>query len=158
MSRTVSGYGFRQDNYGLFAFDTSGLDTLAADLKISSKVLVETFQSELDDIGQTVASEARQIATATSRSSRLPGSIKTVRRGLKIRVVAGFAEAPIAGLWEYGSLKNPRSVRWPLFGDREHWMSMPTRPFLRPAAEHVQPEIETKVLRVVDEATKVFGG
>lgn len=155
MRQPVRSYGFRTNrNKGavasgqdsaLFAIDKSDLDQLAKDCYLTSEDLADEYSRELTKIGELIRDEARRIAPGITNSTRIPKTIRARRKKLQIRVIAGSAAAPHAGIMEYGSKRNPGKIRWPLFGDREVWYEMQTRPFLRPAAQNVQPEV-SKIL------------
>jgi HK97 gp10 family phage protein len=155
MRQPVRSYGFRTNtqkgavsggrDHALFAIDKTDLDRLAEDCYLTSQELADEYSRELTNIGELVRDEARRIAPSITKSSRIPKTIRLRRKNLQIRVIAGGAAAPHAGIMEYGSKRNPGTIRWPLFGDKNVWFSTPTRPFLRPAAQNVQPKV-SKIL------------
>lgn len=59
----------------------------------------------------------------------------------------GFARVP----------KTSGTVRHPLFGNRDAWYAMPTRPFLAPAIEETAGTALAKMDRSVDAAVKAAG-
>src|SRR5262245_8082259 len=87
---------------------------------------------EFKKAAQPVLADARSRA---SWSSRIPGAMSVrARRSLArpgASIVVNTRRAPHARSYE--GLNGARSFRAPLFGDRRHWFSHATRPFLLPA-------------------------
>lgn len=132
--------------------DVSDLKDLARDLRRVDPVLQKQFLKALGRTGEIVATRARQNA---SFSTRIPGSIKVRRRGVRVRVQAGGDAAPEAAPLENRGKQG--TFRHPLFGDRETWVSQPAHPFLTPAAEAEMVPFEQAILSAVN-ATFVSAG
>ena len=79
--------------------------------------------------GEEVANEARMLA---SWSTRIPGSVRLIARGLNSAVKAGGSAAPHAKPYEHSGVAG--TFRHPVFGNRENWVPQKARPFLGPAA------------------------
>lgn len=124
--------------------DASDLADFGADCKAAGKVLEREFNKQLIASGEIVARKARQNA---SFSTRIPATIKTRRRGTRIRVISGGDKAPHAAPLEHHG--QPGSFRHPVFGNYDNWVSQPAHPFLTPAAEESIDDVVTAVLRAV---------
>ncbi len=82
------------------------------------------LRSDLKGVGNSIASGARTVASAHSKT--IPGTIKVrtriQSRKAEVEIIAGSAEVPIAGLFELGnkgggSAAKGRKFRHPIFGD-----------------------------------------
>jgi hypothetical protein len=124
--------------------DASELAAFGIQCKEASKVLERQFNKELIASGEIVARKARQNA---SFSSRIPASIKTRRRGTRVRVVAGGDKAPHAAPLENHGQTG--SFRHPVFGNYDNWVDQPAHPFLTPAAEESMDDVVAAVLKAV---------
>ncbi len=125
--------------------DTSQLASLAKDLRKAAPAVSKSFNAGLKAAGDIVAEEARNRA---SFSSRIPGSIKVRRAGVKVKVVAGGPGAEDAAPYEHGG--KPGTFRHPVFGQQNVWVDQQARPYLGPAAEAKENEVLQAVLDAVD--------
>lgn len=108
--------------------------------------------------GDIVAAEAK--ANAGAWSSRIPGAISVSsnlsasRGGVVVRVSSKRAPhaRPYEGLAKGGTRD---SFRAPLFGDREHWYSHATRPFLMPALRAKRDAVKDVIREAVRTATRL---
>lgn len=125
--------------------DTRELAQFAKVCKAVVPGLEKDFQKSLTAAGEIVARAARQNAAF---SSRIPASVKTRRRGTRIRVQAGGDKAPHAAPLEHGGV--PGSFRHPVYGNFDNWVSQSAHPFLAPAAEDHIEEMVAAVLVAVD--------
>lgn len=95
---------------------------------------------------------------AASWSSRIPAAttMRTTfahnREGVEVRVSA--RKAPHARPLEFGSQGNPGVVRHPLFGDEDHWVEQPTRPFFMRTVASKREATLRKVEQAVDDALR----
>lgn len=129
------------------SIDVSQLKKLSADLRRVSPALQKDFLKGLGLAGDVVASAAKSKA---SFSTRIPGTIKVRRRGVRVSVVAGGANAPHAGPLD--NRGNAGSFRHPVFGNYDVWVSQPAHPFLENSAEEKVGEVEQIILGVTNEA------
>lgn len=127
-----------------------------SELKDFAKVLRKVAPEVAKDLnrgvaagGEIIAAEARHNA---GFSSRIPGSIVTTRRGLRVKIQAGGDSAGDAAVLEHGGI--PGTFRHPVFGDREVWVSQPAHPFLTPALESKSEEAFGVVVAAVDSALR----
>ncbi len=127
-----------------FTVDMSELKEFAARLKRADPQLSKDFLKAESAAGEIVASAARSRA---SFSRKIPGSIRTRRRGTRVRVEAGGASAPNAAPIENHGI--PGVFRHPVFGNYDNWVSQAAHPFLTPAAEENIDAFEAAVLAEV---------
>ncbi len=132
--------------------DTSELKRFAVQLRKSAPELSKEFNAGLRAGGELVAQQAKSNA---SFSSRIPGSIKVRRAGVKVTVSAGGASAPEAAPLEHGG--QPGTFRHPVFGNREVWVNQPARPFLMPAVEAEAENVAVLVLNACDGVFRQMG-
>jgi predicted Ser/Thr protein kinase len=98
--------------------------------------------------GQLIADDAKAIIGEHSKS--IPGTIKVRVSKTKISVIASGAENAIAGLLELGNKGRGKSqaaarsgrFRHPVYGNRDNWVDQPMHPFLLPAAQRNERNIE----------------
>lgn len=111
---------------------------------------------EMKGAGKKILADARSRA---SWSSRIPGALAihvTRNRGAQgIDVVGKTSKAPHLRLYEFG--RGGKSFRAPLYGDREHWYSHSTRPFIVPAIAKNAKEFREAVLKSATDAFKQAG-
>lgn len=128
------------------------------------------FQRELKKIEPALAKELKKelkavvdthvVPTARSNaswSSRIPGAIKpqALSKGIGVRVAR--KRAPHARPFE-GLQGRTGYFRHPVFGNREVWVSQPTRPFLEPAVRDNQQEAADAASEAVEKAAKRAAG
>jgi hypothetical protein len=130
----------------------TGLPELQRALRKFAPATQKTFRARLRTIATVVASDAKGNA---SWSKRIPRAISTTvqAKGAGVRVRAAIA--PHGPLYE-----DPRrrgTFRHPVFGDRGHWVTQTTRPFVQPAVDARQAYIKTEGLRAVQQAKEEAG-
>jgi hypothetical protein len=108
----------------------------------------QRFQKDLRDMNREVAKELNKKLRGVLRekvlpaaqanaswSSRIPKAIKpqVTQKVIALRVARGVAPhaRPFEGLQT--GMRGRKVFRHPVFGNREVWVSQPTRPFLAPA-------------------------
>lgn len=111
----------------------------------------KSFRKRLREIARAVAADAKGRA---SWSHRIPGAIQpfVTMKAVGVRVRA--AKAAHGPLYEGGDSGRRASFRHPLFGDRRHWYTQRTRPFLHPAVEARQRFIHAEAIKAVEEAKR----
>lgn len=131
-----------------------GLPEFRRALKKYAPEVAKEFNKESRAVAVRITTVARENA---SWSRRIPGAIKpsVTAKGVGVRVVKKIA--PHGGLYERGgSGDRSGSFRHPVFGNRDVWVTSPTRPFLRPAVEANRDEAMAAMLRAIENAkTKV---
>jgi hypothetical protein len=125
--------------------DAKELAVFAKRLRLAAPELEKDFLKAESAAGEIIASAAREKADF---STRIPASIKVRRRGSRVRVVAGGAQAPHAAPFENHGV--PGTFRHPVFGNYDVWVSQAAQPFLTPAAEENFDKFESAVLGQVD--------
>jgi hypothetical protein len=137
------------------SLDVSQLKKFSTDLRRVGPALQKDFLKALGLAGDVVASAAKDKA---GFSSRIPGTIKVRRRGVKVRVQAGGPNAPHAGPIDHQGIGG--SFRHPVFWEADKlnaWVSQPAHPFLEPALEENVEKFDQLVIKVVDEAFRAGG-
>lgn len=140
--------------------DPQELRKLAADLKelAGGKKLVAALRKNLRAAAGPAADQVRRNA---SWSSRIPGAVgvqpRFTSKNPGVSVVVNARKAPHARPLESGSARNRGTVRHPVFGSRENWVSQPTRPFFFNQLEQHMPAVEKAVLDAMDEAARSAG-
>lgn len=144
--------------------DLSDLRRFAADVdRFNKQILQAEIHRGLIDASKEVADTARDYA---SFSTRIPATIVAGRTARSAYVRAGantganarqrgrkLSGGGHAGLYEYGSTNSGgKYVRFPLFGNREHWFKTPTKPFLWRAVEDRQEAIYLAIAAGIDRA------
>lgn len=112
-----------------------GIRHLASELGMVPAELRRELRPRIREAGDHIVRDMRQRA---SYSSRIPGAIRmsvsfaAKSGGLTIRVDSN--RAPHARVLERGNQGGrAASFRHPVFGNRENWVTQPTRPFFFPA-------------------------
>lgn len=127
------------------------------ELKKIEPALAKELKKELKAIVNThVIPDAKSNA---SWSSRIPGAIKpqALAKGIGVRVAR--KRAPHAAAFEGMQPRGMKAeFRHPVFGDREVWVSQPTRPFLLPAIDANQQEAADAARDAVEAAAKRAAG
>lgn len=95
------------------------------------------LRPELRHVGEVIRTDMRQRA---SYSSRIPGAIQMTvsfaAKGGGVRFRVNSKQAPHARVLERGNLGGRSDTfRHPVFGDRDVWVTQPTRPFFFPAIQ-----------------------
>lgn len=130
--------------------DVVGLRELQRALKRFAPGVHKSFRKRLREIAKVVAADARGRA---SWSHRIPGAIQpfVTMKAAGVRVRA--AKAQHGPLYEGGDQQRA-TFRHPLFGDRSHWYTQRTRPFLHPAVEARARFIHAEAVKAVEEAKR----
>jgi hypothetical protein len=129
---------------------------IARDMRRLEPETRKAVRPKLRRAGEVVAGEARRNA---SWSSRIPSSVKVVtsfrqhREGVTVR--AGGPNAPHARPYE-GITARGDSFRHPVYGN-DWWVAQATRPFLLPAVEAKQAEVDATVRETLDTAAAAIG-
>lgn len=147
-------------NTGGIGIDTSDFRTVATALRRAGGQVPKTLRKNLRAAGEIVAVEARAIASGYSKT--VPGSVKVRVTSTTVSVVAGEAGVPMGGLLEEGNVSGNHSgptFRRPVYAPKgshgDHsvpWVDQSMHPFLLPAAEHKEAELEVAVTASLDEA------
>ena len=168
-----------------FSIDTTPLRNLARDLRKIDASAARALTGSMAAIGTMVAEQAKENARSFPRihepTDRIESSIKVVRRGLSIRVVAGGDSAPESAPLEHNGLEgvfrhpvfdktgervasNSRSIRRGLISKKQlrqagvaDWVTQTARPFLAPAADAKADEIEAALLDAIDAGLAAVG-
>lgn len=113
--------------------DDSSFRDLQRSIRTIDREIAKELNRELRDVLRTTVIPAAQ--SNASWSSRIPRAIRpsVTTRQIAVRIAA--RAAPHGALFERGHSGRTQSDRWrhPVFGNRDNWVSQPTRPFLRPA-------------------------
>jgi hypothetical protein len=106
--------------------------------------------------GQHIVDEMRSRA---SYSSRIPGAIRMTVSfaakggGIRFKVLA--SRAPHARVLERGNFGGrASSFRHPVFGDRDAWVTQPTRPFFFPALRDSRGPLRNHIQQAVAAAQR----
>lgn len=139
--------------------DTTPLRDVARILRKISPAAASHMRSGLREVGTVVADRAKENARGFPRihesTDRIEGSIRVQQSSGSIRVVAGGDGAPEAAPLEHSGQGG--SFRHPLFGNQDVWVQQTAHPFLAPAADAVAPEIEQRLLAVIDASLREVG-
>ena len=138
-------------------------EVIARDMGLLPEATRKAIRPRLLEAGEVVATEARGLA---SWSSRIPGTIRvTVSFRLmreEVTVRAGNAGTPHARLFE--DIKGKGKFRHPVFADsarltRRQWalVDQVSRPFLFPAAQAKAEQATTALQAALDEAASSIG-
>ena len=136
--------------------ETSGLTKFRNAVKKADKPLAASLRAKLKTVGDVVAVKARSNA---SWSTKIPRSVKVGVTAKGVYVKAGGNAAPHAAGFESGG-------RHPVFGHRDRWVNMGTglggntnklRPFMLPALQASQQQIEDAAVAALDEWVKSLG-
>lgn len=106
--------------------------------------------------GQPVLQDARRRASWSTRippATKLSTSFTRRRAGLHIQV--DRRRAPHARNWE--DLMGRGESRWPVFGNREVWSGLPSRPFLEDAAFARGPAVVAAINQAIDQTAREMG-
>lgn len=82
------------------------------------------------------------------------------RKGASVAVVASSPKKPpLAGLLEAGNKgsRNTGSFRHPVFGNRNVWVTQPTKPYLRPAGQAHAEEARQRIEEIIDDIARHLG-
>jgi hypothetical protein len=139
------------------SLDPSSWRNLQRDLKRLAPEIQKELNKEIKGIAGDIVSDAKSSA---SWSSRIPGalavSVTTSRVGVKVnRKKAPHARA-FEGVGRSG-FGTKSSFRHPVFGNRNVWVSQPTRPFLAPAIRANQTAFFQKAEEAVTNAARHAG-
>lgn len=126
--------------------DLTDFKTFARVLGKVERSLVKDLNASFSVAGEIIAADARR---RSQFSSRIPGSIAVIRRGRRVRVRAGGAEAPHAAAID--NRGKGGVFRHPVFGNRDVWVNQPAKPFLEPT-ETVEEAAFRVVVAAVDKA------
>ena len=129
--------------------DTAELKRLARDFTGAAGDIPRASVVGVNAGGELIASEAR---ARSGWSSRIPRSIRVKRGPRGVAVTAGGAEAPHAPAYEHGGV--PGTFQHPTFGHRDRMVSQAARPFLGPAEEAKNQEVDRALLAAVDVAMR----
>ncbi|MFI2663736.1 hypothetical protein [Micromonospora carbonacea] len=129
------------------------------DLREIPKTLRKELRPALKKTGDQVAQAARARA---SWSRRIPGAIRVkvlYGRRSGVIITVNRKKAPHARAYEgiAARMGNASSFRHPLFGDRNHWYTQRTRPFLHPAAQARRAQVQADIVKVVAAAASRRG-
>lgn len=122
------------------------------DLRAMSAQVRKEVRPAIRRAAEPMVAQARANA---SWSSRIPGAIRlsTTKRGVDIRV--NQKRAPHARPYE--GIGGGGQFRHPVFGNRDRWVSQPTRPFLDPAVRQHRGKVREELIKVVDDAARRHG-
>lgn len=144
-----------------------GLKLLAADLRAVGDGIALEVRNEAQAAAQEIAKDAQGIALSYQSMSEpkagsgsggtreaVAESIHVVREGMTVRIEAGGAGVPLAGLWELGNKSgnpNDPTFRHPVFGKRSTaWQEQAKWPYLRRAMDSYEPVMMTRFQSVVN--------
>lgn len=135
------------------------VQALARDLYRIGPKQRRKLQANIGRIGQSALSDARSRAGAWS--SRIPGAIEgkpvtDMTRGsvgymIRVRLSAAPHGRAFEGLGQGGSFRHP------VFGNRDVWVSQPTRPFVWPAVSGRRSQIQSACLSAFEDAARECG-
>jgi hypothetical protein len=134
--------------------DIQGWKELQRALKRVDPELQKSMNHALRDEAQVIADEAKQFAVW---SERIPGAITARVNTHGGEIVVSRRKAPHGSLYELGSKGNRGQIRHPVFGNRENWVSQPTRPFIRPAINYNRAHFNTMATRIMLGAIRKAG-
>jgi hypothetical protein len=128
-------------------------ETLNA-IRAFDPALRRALTKELREEASGILTDAKSNA---SWSSRIPSALalSVTSRDVSLRVKR--AKAPHGPLFERGSRGNRSTIRHPVFGHREVWVSQPSRPFLQPAVDQNRAAVVAAVVKAVEQAARKAG-
>ena len=129
--------------------DAGDLAALQRALRRFDPELARAFRARLRDIAKVVAGEAKGRA---GWSRRIPAAIRPFVESRGAGVLVSAKRAPHGPLYE--DVRHRGSFRHPLFGNRRHWYSQRTRPFLQPAVEAKRGFIRREAEAAIEEAKR----
>jgi hypothetical protein len=146
-------------SFGSIRIDTVPLKEVGRLLKDLDPVVFAHFKVGLGEIGDFVAEKAKENARSFPRlgggTDRIEGSIKKKQSTVNIRIVAGGDDAPEAAPLENNGQGG--SFRHPVFGDADNWVSQTAHPFLAPAVDDAETDIEERLSAVIDSSLREVG-
>lgn len=141
-------------NVATYSVKTLGFKELSKAMAIAVPLSIRTnLRVAFLAAGNMVASKAIEIVDEYSNS--VADSIKVRISGMTgVRVVAGGAALPIAGLMELGNEKSKggSTFRHPVFGNQNVWVSQPMHPYLEPALRSEEDRIGILIEDALDVA------
>ena len=134
--------------------NVTGLKPFIRACRKSSRIAAVRLREEMRAAGTIVAEEAKN--RAGEHSQTIPPTIKVRVRNLTVMVEAGQG-VPLAALYEVGNAGggHPGSFRHPVWG-HDVFVEQTGYPFLTPAVNAKQLEVQTAVLKVADEIAEVL--
>lgn len=135
---------------------SEAMASLARDLHRMGPAARRALGRRFRDLGEPLAADARRRA---SWSTRIPGAI-TVRSELRhdrvgVALRASAAAAPHARPYE--GLGQGGQFRHPVYGNRDRWVSQPTRPFLMPAVKANEGRASEACALALEDAAREAG-
>jgi hypothetical protein len=128
-----------------YKINTNGLAKLEKDFKTASRKQRSQYRKSLKRIGAIVADDARERIAEVSPETA--ASIKVGTRGASTVVVSAGDGRPIATLLEGDGHEG--KFRHPLFGDKGHWYDQARHPYLWPAWEAKQKEVQAELKKAI---------
>lgn len=136
--------------------DTRDLRAFVRATKKASPTAARGLRLMLRGAGEVVAEEARHIASQHSAS--IPPTIKARTYLATVSVSAG-KDVPLAALYELGNRggnQDSPTFRHPVYGNRNVFVEQQRYPFLRPAAQAKEAELQEAVMKVADAVADVL--
>src|ERR1700744_5111696 len=106
------------------------------------------LQNRIAQGAQITADTAKALAAAFSK--RIPGAIFVQKSSQGANVVSDGTMAP-------SGLPNEFGVRHPVFGHRDRWSRMPTRPYMEVAEARTLDQVTNAAAGWLDDITKEAG-
>lgn len=142
-----------------WVFDHSSVTLLAKRL---GKVPIELRRELRPKLRAAASLVVNDMRGRSSYSSRIPGAIGTTvsfsgrGRGGGVTIRVNSRKAPHARVLERGNDgSRSSSFRHPVFGDRDAWVSQPTRPFFFPAIHANRDEVKKRIAEAVRSSIKL---
>lgn len=139
------------------SFDPVSWRNLQRDLKRLAPAVQKELNAEIKGIAGEIVSAAKANA---SWSSRIPGAIGLSVTTTRVGVKANRRKAPHARAYEgtrRAGFGTQKSFRHPVFGNRNVWVSQPTRPFLAPAIRANQDQFFARAEDAIVNAARTVG-
>lgn len=124
------------------------------DLRALSPEMRKELNKKLKAAAAIVAADA---GVNASWSTRIPSAIVPTAGMKYAGVRINRRKAPHGSLFELGSRRNRGSIRHPLFGNRDYWYSIPTRPFIAPALRADTPKVRALIIEAMRDASRKAG-
>lgn len=128
-----------------FGIGVSDLSKFASDLRRADKEMAKNLRVRLKGAAQIVADRIKE---ATSWSSKIPGSVRTISTARSAAVRVGGKRAPNAA--PINNRDQSGDFRHPVFG-KGGWATQPAHPFALKSLADTADEVEVEVGRILDQ-------
>lgn len=138
--------------------DSSGLGELQELVRDLGKIPKDLSQEMRPMLKRTGEGALRDAKSNASWSSRIPGATRLAisfgKKNTGVSIRTNQRKAPHARPHENNG--KPGTFRHPNFG-RDDWSSQQARPYMQPAADKWQAQVDEEIGKVVDQVSRTHG-